>query len=218
MNLGNWRTLSFVSAESVLLLSLLSLAVLVFRNSTTSELILAMGFWKTTAVIFACVAVYWTLQILGRNIAAFWLIATLVILAQCLAIWSHNALEWGQFIGVEVNDAEGRSLIQDTILLLGSLVGLMALNRIIGLRRLDGLLITRQVGTMDRNGILLSEGLVLAGLIVSGAILAFFMVLTASSLGKHQNVLSLSPWSVMTVGGSAVVLFVSSLFVWLTRR
>ena len=218
MSIGNWRTLSFVAAESALLLSLLTLALLVFRNSITNEAILEMGFWKNVAVIFVCFAVYWAMQTLGRNLSAFWLIATLVILAQGLAIWPHNALEWSQFFGVEVSGAEGRSLIKDTILLLVSLMGLMALNRIIGLRRLDGLLITRQVGNIDRNGILLNEGLVLAGLIICGAILAFLMVLTASSLGQHQNVLSISPWSVMTVGGSAAVLFVSSILVWLTRR
>ena len=218
MSMGNWRTPSFVAAESILLLSLLTLALLVFRNSITNEAILEMGFWKNVAAIFVCFAVYWAMQTLGRNLSAFWLIATLVILAQGLAIWPHNALEWSQFFGVEVSGAEGRSLIKDTILLLVSLMGLMALNRIIGLRRLDGLLIVRQVGTIDRNSILLNEGLVLAGLIVCGAILAFLMVLTASSLGQHQNVLSISPWSVMTVGGSAAVLFVSSILVWLTRR
>ena len=218
MSMGNRRTLSFVAAESVLLLSLLTLALLVFRSSVTNEAILGMGFWKNVGVTFACLAVYWAMQMLGRNLAAFWLVAALVILAQGLAIWPHNALEWSQFFGVEVSGAEERSLLKDTILLLVSLVGLMALNRIIGLRRLDGLLITRQVGSRDRNSILLNEGLVLAGLIVCGAILAFLMVLTASSLGQHQNVLSLSPWSVMTVGGSAAVLFVSSILVWLTRR
>ncbi len=218
MSLGNWRNLSFVAVESVLLLGLLTLAVLVFRSTITNEAILEMGFWKNSGVIFVCFAAYWAMQMLGRNLAAFWCIATLVILAQGLAIWPHNALEWSQFFGVEVSGAEGRSLFRDTILLLVSLVGLMALNRVIGLRRLDGLLITRQVGTRDRNSILMNEGLVLVGLIVCGAILAFLMVLTASSLGQHQNVLSLSPWSVMTVGGSAAVLFVSSLLVWLTRR
>ena len=218
MSLGNWRTLSFVAAESVLLLSLLTLAVLVLRSSVTNEAILEMGFWKNAAVIFVCFVVYWAIQTLGRNLAAFWLMTVLVILAQGLAIWPHNAIEWSGFFGVEVSGAEGRSLFKDTILLLVSLVGLVALNRIIGLRRLDGLLITRQVGTRDRNSILLNEGIVLAGLIVCGAILAFLMVLTASSLGKHQNVLSLSPWFVMTVGGSAAVLFVSSILVWLTRR
>ena len=218
MRLGNWRNHSFVAAESVLLLGLLALAMLVFRSSITSEAILEMGFWENAGVIFACFALYWATQTLGRNLTAFWFMATLVILAQGLAIWQHNALEWSQFFGVEVNGAEGRSLFKDTILLLVSLVGLMALNRIIGLRRLDGLLITRMVGTRDRNSILMNEGLVLAGLIVCGAILAFLMVLIASSLGKHQDVLSLSPWSVMAVGGSAAVLFVSSLLVWLTRR
>lgn len=218
MNLWNWRTLSFAAAESALLLSLLALAALVFRSSITSEAILEMGFWKTSAGIFVCFAVYWALQTLGRNLAAFWLIAALVILAQGLAIWPHNALEWSQFFGVEINVTEGRSVIRDTILLLVSLAGLMALNRIMGLRRLDRLLSTRQVGTVDRNRILLNEGLVLVGLAVCGAILAFLMVLIASSLGRHQDVLSLSPWSVMTVGGSAAVLFVSSLFVWLARR
>ena len=118
MNLGIWRTLSFVAAESVLLLSLLTLALLVFRSSITNEAILEMGIWKNVAVIFVCFAVYWAMQTLRRNLAAFWLIATLVILAQGLAIWPHNALEWSQFFGVEVSGAEGRSLFKDTILLL----------------------------------------------------------------------------------------------------
>ena len=218
MSLGNWRTLSFVAAESVLLLSLLTLALLVFRSSITNEAILEMGFWKNAAVMFACFAVYWAVQTLGRNLAAFWLIATLVILAQGLAIWPHNALEWTQFFGVEVNSAEGRSLLKDTILLLVSLVGLMALNRIIGLRRLDGLLITRQVGTRDRNSILMNEGLVLVGLIVCGAN-------SCISHGAHRVVTGQTSECVVSFTvvrddcrRSAAILFVSSLLVWLTKR
>ena len=146
------------------------------------------------------------------------LLILIVVLAQGPAIWTHNALEWTQFFGLETDSENVRSLVQDTIWFLVSLVGLMSLYRTMALRRLDDLLLARQVGADDRNGVMVGEGIVLAGLMICGGILAFLMVLTASSLGRHQGILAHSPWSVMTVGGSAAVLFVCALFVWLKRR
>ena len=218
MSLGNRRTLSFFAAESILLLCLLTLATLVFRGSIANERIRELGSWEITATIFACCTIYWTMQMLGRSQPAFWLMALLVFLAQVLAIWTHNALEWSQFFGIETGGESVRSLPQDTTIFLVSLVGLLTLYRTIGLRRLDGLLISRQVKESDRNRILLNEGLVLIGLMGSGILLAFLMVLIASSIGEHQNLLARSPFSVLTVGGSAALLLGCSLIFWLTRR
>ncbi len=218
MSIGSRRVIYFVAGESALLVFLLTLAALVLRGSITSEEVSRFGGWWTAAALFACFAVYWAMQTLGRSQAPFWLMAIGVVLAQGLAIWGHNALEWSQFFGMEADGESARSLIRDTFLFLVSLVGLMVLHRIIGLRRLDGLLLIRRVGVADRNRILFSEGLVLVGLMTGGALLALLLVLIASTLGSHQDVLSLSPWSIATVGGSAAVLFVSAIFVWLTRR
>ena len=218
MSLGNWRTISFVAAESVLLLGLLALATLVFRGSISVERIHEVGLWELTGAIFVCSGIYWVMQMLGRNQTAFWLAASLILLAQGFAVWAHNALEWSQFFGIEPVGESSRSLVWDTILFVVSLVGLMTLYRTIGLRKLDGLLASRQVKVSDRNRVLIREGLTLLGLMACGFLLAFLMVLTASSLGKHQNLLSRSPWSVMTVGGGAAIFFVCSLVIWLTRR
>ena len=217
MSLGSGRTLSFAAAESVLLLGLLTLAALVLKGSLSGEAVTGFGGWETTGVIFGCFAVYWAMQVIGRNQAGFWVMALLVVLAQGPAIWTHNALEWPQFFGLETDSENVRSLVRDTLWFLVSLVGLMSLYRTMGLRRLDDLLLARQVSADDRNGVMFGEGLVLVGLMICGAIIAFLMVLTSSSLGRNQGILVLSPWSVMTVGASAAVLFVFALFVWLTR-
>ncbi len=218
MMMGSRRSLSFAAAESVLLIALLLLAALVLRSSFSSEAIAGFGGWDTAGVILAIFAVYWAMQVLGRNQVGFWVMALIVVLAQGPAIWTHNALEWTQFFGLETDSENVRSLVRDTIWFLVSLVGLMSLYRTMGLRRLDDLLLARQVGADDRNSVLVGEGIVLVGLMICGGILALLMVLTASSLGRHQGLLAHSPWSVMTVGASAAVLYVCALFVWLTRR
>ena len=218
MSLGSWRTLSFIAAESAMLALLITLASFALRGSLSSEAIEGFGAWETAAVIFTCFFIYWAMQTLRRNQAAFWVLALLVILAQGPAIWAHNALEWSQFFGMEVTGESVRSLTRDTFWFLASLVGLMTLYRTMGLRRLDRLLLTRQLATSDRNALLLNEGIVLIGLMLCATILAFLMVLAASSLGSHQGMLSLPPWTVMTVGGNAAILFVCALFIWLTRR
>ena len=218
MNLANWRTISFVAAELVLLLGLFALAALVLKGSISAERIREVGPWELTGAILVCSAIYWVIQMLGHNQTAFWLAASLVFLAQGLAIWPHNALEWTQFFGIDSVGEIDRSLVRDTILFLISLVGLITLYRTIGLRKLDGLLLSRQVSASERNKILVNEGLMLLGLMACGILLALIIVLIASSVGKHQDLLSRSPWAVMIVGGGAAVLFVSSLTAWFARR
>ena len=218
MSPGNLRSISLAAAESILLLGLLALSALVLRGSIAADRVSNLGPWELTAALLACIAIYWTMQTLGRNQTAFWFAALLVFLAQGPAIWTHNALEWSQFFGIEAVGGSGRSVVRDTILFLVSLVGLITLYRTIGLRKLDSLLLSRQVKASDRNKILLNETLTLLGLMTCGILLAFFIVLTASSLAKHQNLVSLTPWSVITVGGGGAILLVSSLIVWLTRR
>ena len=218
MNLVNRRFFYFAAAESILLLALLVLASIVIKDSTPVLEFRPISSWEIAFIIFICGAVYWTFHFLGHSQTGFWIMASIIILGHAFPILAHNALEWSQFFGIETIAEGDRSLVRDTTLFLFSLVLLISLHRIMGLRTLDNQLLLRKVQTMDRNRIVLNEGIILTGLIATGIVLALVMVWTASALGKNQDLLDGSPWSVMVVGGGAALVFVGSLVFWLTRR
>ena len=165
-----------------------------------------------------CVAAYWGLHALGVNSLAFWLMALLIILPQGPAIWAHNQIEWFNFFGVEAGLEAADPQLRQATLFLASLVGLVALYRAIGLRRLDQQLASQNADDGDRRHIVLFEALMLVGVIAAGLSLAFLMVLAASALSRLDPLLDWSPWGVLSTGAAATVLLLLTLVLWFRSR
>lgn len=159
-------------------------------------------------------AVYWAIQLAGYNSVAFWYIALIVILPQAPAIGSHSQLQWLPLVGVEAALESTGSQLWQASLFLGSLVGLVTLYRIMGLRRLDRQLRSQGTDEGDRRRVVLAESFMLLGLILTGLLLGFLMVAVANVLGKLDTVLERSPWGILTIGGGATLLLVLALVSW----
>ena len=170
--------------------------------------------WELALTIILPLVIYWVLQFLGRSSLAFWFAGLLVILPQAPAIGSHSQLHWFPLFGVEASLESTHSQPWQAALFLGSLVGLIALSRIMGLRRLDRQLKTQGIDEEDRYHVVLAESCMLLPLLLTGLLLAFVMVAVANVLGEMDTVLERSPWGILTVGGSATLLLVLSLFFW----
>ena len=175
----------------------------------SSELMLA---------ILLCVGIYWALQLFGHAQTAFWLIALLILLLHAPAIWGHNQLHLYRLVGLDASLDAVNSQLLDTTLFLVSLVGLVALYRIIGLRKLGRQLASQRIEKSDRNRIMLCEALILLALIVGGLLLSFVIVLVAIVLGRSDALLVWSPWTVLSVGGGASLVFALTLVLWFRTR
>ena len=133
-------------------------------------------------------------------------------------IWGHNQLELYRFFGLDASLEAVNSQLLDATLFLTSLVGLVALYRVIGLRKLDRQLSSQKIEYSDRNRIMLCEALMLLGLIAAGLLLAFLIVLVATVLARSDALLAWSPWTVLTLGGGATLLFALTLVLWFRTR
>ena len=220
-----------VAAESLLLVGLLCLSAYVLWAFLSLEGAPQPGWAEALAeklpqyvsrelvlTVGLCGALYWALQVLGRNNFSFWLIALLVVLPQGPAIWAHNQLQWFHLFGIEASLETTHSQIWQAALFLASLVGLVALYRAMGLRRLDRQLKSQRTDDTDRSRIILFEGLMLVAMIAVGLLLAFSMVVVANALGKLDALLKWSPWGVLTVGSGATLLLVMTLVLWFRYR
>ncbi len=223
--------MKLVAVESLLLAGLLFLSALVLWSALTAEG-LSESTWIASAVgrfpeypstelllaVILCVAVYWALQLWGRNQPAFWFVAFLVILPHGPSMWAHNRLEWYQFFGWDASLEAVHSQAWDVMMLLVSLVGLVVLYRVIGLRKLDRQLSSQHIQDTDRKHVMLSEALMLTGLVAAGLLLALLMVSAAAMLGRLDVLLEQSPWAVLTIGGGATFLFALTLVLWFRTR
>ena len=221
----------FFAAESLLLAGLLFLSAFVFRTTLSSDGLpestwieaLAARLPEDASVelvlgALLCIALYWTLHLLGLPRLAFWPIALLVMLSYGPAIWGHNQLELYRLFGLNASLGTVDTQIPDATLFLASLVGLVALYRVIGLRELNQQLSSQKTEDSDRNGIMLCETLLLLGLIGAALLLTSLIVLVATALARSDALLTSPPWTVLTVGGGAVLLLTLTLALWFRTR
>ena len=220
-----------VAIESALLTGLLLLSAYVLWASLSVETVRQQGWVEVLSgrlpeyaslelglAGVLCVAAYWILQVLGHTSTAFWLMTLLVILPQAPAIWSHNQLQWLPLIGMEGTLNPTHSQLWQAALFLGSLVGLMVLYRLLGLRVLNRQLKLQGANDEDRRRVMVAEALMLPCLTVVGLLLAFLIVIVANSLGKIDTLLQRSPWGVLTIGGGATLLLILTLAFWFRYR
>lgn len=216
-----------VAAETVLLAGLLLLAAFVVWDGFPALGLpdsrwltwltgLIPGFVSLEALLLVAILIagYWTLQTLGHNQLSFWVIVGLVVLPHAVPVWGHNQLTWYELVGVQAELVGERSLLRDAALFLASLAGVVTLHRVIGLRAFRQRMALQGIAAADRHSVLQYEGLLLAGLIVVGLLLALSAVLVAALLGRYDEYLAGTTWGVAAVGGGAGALLALTLLLW----
>jgi hypothetical protein len=161
--------------------------------------------------VLLCFLLYWVLQRWVNSSFAFWSMALLIIVSQGPVIWTYNRLQWSYFWGMQPSIEAPYHIVWQCSLFFASLIGLVALYRVIGLRKLDGQLRSQSTDHADRRRVMLSEVWMLMGLIGAGLILATLMVVCAAALGQLDSLLDQSSWRVLAIGGGASLLLILSL-------
>ena len=219
--------------ESLLLACLLLLAGYVFWE--TLGLVLGLdGVWRSlidarvpdrfdllfilVLFVVCClpIAIYWVLQFIGMTRTSFWIVTLAALAPQIPAVLSYNQLDWPSF-WVDPLFTTGLSPIVVASLLLVSLALLVSLHRIGELRRLKARLAALRLDESDQEGAIVNELLVLGGLTGSALVLTAMLLSLGIAVAQMKDLLILSPWTVLTVGGAAILLLASMLSLWLRQ-
>ena len=162
------------------------------------------------------IAMYWVLQFIGMTRTSFWIVTLAALAPQIPAVLSYNQLDWPSF-WVDPLFTTGRSPIVVASLLLVSLALLVSLHRIGELRRLKARLAALRLDESDQEGAIVNELLVLGGLTGSALVLTAMLLSLGIAVAQMKDLLVLSPWTVLTVGGAAILLLASMLSLWLRQ-
>ena len=163
------------------------------------------------------VAGYLALQIAGATRVAFWALVLVVLLMQAPAVLSYNRLDWLAF-GEMPSLPTG--LFQAAVggLFLLSLVLLVTLHRTDDLRRLSRKLSTMNLSAGGQRQVVAGELTAVAGLVAGSLGVMAILGLVGVGLGRMDQLLLRSPWTVLSVGGTAVFLMAVFLSLWLRTR
>lgn len=228
-----WRagSVRFAVAESLALSVLLLLAAYVLWDMgfvlhvrAPSWVVRADGLllffipWQPVMAVALGLALYWGLQALGRDRIAFWSMALVAALPHGIPAWSHNRIGWHELLEFQEELVGDRSAYGDAVLFVVCLVGLVALHRIVGMKGLERRTLSRGVEPQDTRRVTRYESLLLAGLIVASLLLAGLIVALAAVLARYDDLLDGSPLAVVALGGSAALLFASTLLLWFRGR
>ncbi len=221
------RELRYATAETVLLVALLLLSVLSIPDTIITDgqpsfswseqlarFVPNQVFRDLLPSVSVCLVLYWALHLLGRAHISFWLMALIVLLPQSAAIFSHNQIGWDQFFAFEFGIPGDRPLLKDTAIFLLSLVGLVALNRVVGLRLLDRRMRRQGIDEAEGIGAARFELSLLGGLVAAALLLTSVMMGLSAFLGSFDGVLEGSSWTVVIIGGGASLLLAFGLALW----
>ena len=213
--------LTIATLEAVVVLCVLLIAAWQFSgwtsygavvdDSTADSMAARLPSFGSSYLVFAVLlagGAYGLFQLFGRSSLALWAVALLTILPQTPGIWAHNKLEWEKFMGVDTALGGGHPLFLAGALFVTSLLGLVVLHRLIALRKLGGLLTSRRVDAGERDSALASEGMAVAVIVALALVLALVLVGAGTVLGRSAWVASNVPWTVVTIGGSASLLLI----------
>ena len=225
----------FIVVESFLLGCLFLIAAYVFRQSFPTIPGVAMlleaapglqgssplGVSPFVAVIAGIcilpIILYWVLQWMGKTERSFWMVTLLSLGLQFPAVLAHNQLDWALFWRA-VKASPEMSQITIGSLFLVSLALLLALQRAAELRRLNGRLANLRLERGEQGQIIVSEVVVLAGLIGSTLVVTSALMLAAAGFARMGNLLGQSHWTVLAVGAAALFIIVAFLHFWLRMR
>ena len=200
----------FVAAESLALSVLLLVAVYVLWDTGFVQ----VRPWQAVVALCTGPAAYWTLQALGRDRIAFWLMAPAVALHHIAPAWSHNRIGWHELLGFQEALVDDRSVFWDLTLFLACLVILLALHRIIGIKRLNRQMLRQGVDASERRLVMRYEGLLVIGLLVAGLLATGPMIVIAGALARSEGLPVGSSLTIAAIGGGAAVLLASTLWLW----
>lgn len=200
----------FVAAESLALSVLLVVGAYVLWDTDVAP----MQPWQPALALCAGLAAYWTLQVLGGDRIAFWLLALAVALPHLAPAWSHNRIGWHELLDFQEALVDDRSVYWDLTLFLVSLVTLITLHRIIGIKRLNRQMLRQGVDTRERCLVMRYEGLLVIGLIVSGLLATVPMIVIAGALAGSEGMPGGPSLAIAVIGGGAAVLLASTLWLW----
>lgn len=175
----------------------------------------SFGTSQMMIAVLVAAGVYGLIQFFGRGLLALWVAAFLTILPQLPGIWGHNKLGWEKFMGVETAVGEGHTLFVAGGLFVASLLGLFVLHRLIALRKLGGLLTARHVNDTERDGTLAGEGATLTAIVAVALLLALFLMVAGTGIGRTEWVTAKVPWTVVTIGGGACALLIGFIVLFL---
>ena len=204
----------FVAAESLALSVLLLLAVHVIRDTDVAQ----APPWQAVAALCAGLAAYWTLQALGRERIAFWLLAPAVALPHLAPAWSHNRIEWHELLGFQEALVDDRSVSGDLALFVACLLILMTLHRLIGIKRLHRQMLRQEVDQRDRRLVIRHESLVVVGLIATGLLTTGPMMVVAGAVARNEGLPGESPPAIAAIGAGAAVLLALTPWLWFRGR
>lgn len=200
----------FVAAESLALSVLLVVGAYVLWDTDVAP----MQPWQPALALCAGLAAYWTLQALGGDRIAFWLLALAVALPHLAPAWSHNRIGWHELLDFQEALVDDRSLYWDLTLFLVSLVTLITLHRIIGIKRLNRQMLRQGVEARERRLVMRYEGLLVIGLILAGLLATVPMIVLAGALAGSEGLLGGPSLAIAVIGGGAAVLLASTVWLW----
>ena len=198
------------AAESLALSLLVLAAVHVLRDTDVVQ----VRAWQAAPALVLGLAAYWTLQAVGGDRIAFWLLAPAVALPHVAPAWSHNRIGWHELLDVREALVDDRSLSGDLALFVACLAVLLALHRIIGIRRLNRRMLRQGVDARERRLVMRHEALLVVGLIAAGLLAAGPMVAVAGALPSSGGPAGASPPVAAAIGAGAAVLLASTLWLW----
>ncbi len=168
-------------------------------------------------VCLLAVAFYWGLQFLQKTRLSFWTVTIAALLLQTPAILAHNRLDWTSLLtGPEFST--DMSLLTVLALFLLSLILLVTLHRVADLRRLWFRMQNLQLDSMEQTRITTAELLTMGGL-VGVSLAATGLLLTGGlAVAQMSDLLRRSPWTVLTVGVSALILLAAFMYFWIRIR
>ena len=184
------------------------------RVSDKSDLVL---FLLVLFAIFCLpIAIYWALQFWGMTRASFWIVTLATVVPQIPAVISYNRLDWPTFWTGPLFTTSLSQLVVAS-LFLASLALLAALHRTGELRRLRARLAALRLDQSEQQRAIISEQLVLVGLIGSALTLTVALMYTGLAVAQLKDLMMLPPWTVFTVGGAASLALAGALALWLRQ-
>ena len=184
------------------------------RVSDKSDLVLFL------IVLFAIfclpIAIYLALQFWGMTRASFWIVTLATMVPQIPAVISYNRLDWPTFWTGPLFTTSLSQLVVAS-LFLASLALLAALHRTGELRRLRARLAALRLDQSEQQRAIISEQLVLVGLIGTALTLTVALMYTGLAVAQLKDLMMLPPWTVFTVGGAASLVLAGALALWLRQ-
>ena len=170
------------------------------------------------AIFCLPIAIYLALQFWGMTRASFWIVTLATMVPQIPAVISYNRLDWPTFWTGPLFTTSLSQLVVAS-LFLASLALLAALHRTGELRRLRARLAALRLDQSEQQRAhpVISEQLVLVGLIGTALTLTVALMYTGLAVAQLKDLMMLPPWTVFTVGGAASLVLAGALALWLRQ-